>query len=291
MKNREKNKGKNRVLVIVMFIVSLLMLFPFFLTLITSVKTMAEIQSPSFTFIPKKIVLYNYVEAMSRGNWLGYFWNSFFITSVTVATSLFINSIAGYAFARLKFKGRDTLFLISLIGLMVPTQVTMIPLFIIMKNFPFAGGNNIFGQGGLGLVNSYLGMIFPYIAGSFGVFMFRQFYLSFPKSLDDAAKIDGIGRIKTFYYIYMPLSKPVFATLAALKATQTWTEYIWPLIITNSDSMKTVQLALAMFRSDTDVQWNLLMAATTLIILPLLIVFLVAQKYFVEGIVTTGIKG
>ncbi|WP_248924310.1 carbohydrate ABC transporter permease [Paenibacillus hamazuiensis] len=275
----------------VMLILSLVMLIPFGLMVLTSLKTMGEIQAPQFVFIPQHLSLDNYFQAMQRGNWAQYFGNSLFITAVTVVVSLLINSVAGYSFARLRFKGRDLLFLISLIGLMIPPQVTMIPVFLILKHIPFAGGNDWTGQGGLGWINSYMGLIAPYVAGSFGVFLFRQFYLNFPKDLDDAAKMDGLSTVKTYWQIYVPLSKPIFATLVALKATQSWNEYTWPLIVTNSDAMKTVQLALTLFRDETQVQWNLLMSATTLIVLPLTIIFLLAQKYFIEGIVTTGIKG
>ncbi|GFZ75711.1 ABC transporter permease [Paenibacillus marchantiophytorum] len=286
----EQTKPKIALSIIVL-IFTLLMIFPFLLMVLTSLKTMGDIMSPSFIFFPKTIVWHNYVEAMSRGNWGRYFFNSLFVTIITVIVSLLLNSIAGYSFARLNFKGRDLLFLISLIGLMIPPQVTMIPVFLILRHVPFAGGNDFLGQGGLGWINSYMGLIAPYVAGSFGVFLFRQFYLGFPKELDDAAKIDGLTRFQTFMYIYVPVSKPIFATLVALKATQSWNEYTWPLIVTNADSMKTVQLALTMFRDETQVQWNLLMSATTLIILPLLVLFLFTQKYFVEGIVTSGIKG
>ncbi|KIL37166.1 ABC transporter permease [Gordoniibacillus kamchatkensis] len=275
----------------VMLVLSLVMLIPFGMMVLTSLKTMGEIQAPKFVFIPEHLSLSNYVQAMQRGQWGRYFFNSFYVTAITVIVSLLINSIAGYSFARLHFKGRDLLFLISLIGLMIPPQVTMIPVFLILKHVPFAGGNDWMGQGGLGWINSYMGLIAPYVAGSFGVFLFRQFYLNFPKDLDDAAKMDGLTAVKTYWHIYVPLSKPIFATLVALKATQSWNEYTWPLIVTNSDAMKTVQLALTLFRDETQVQWNLLMAATTLIVLPLMIVFLFAQKHFIEGIVTSGIKG
>jgi multiple sugar transport system permease protein len=286
-----ENTKSNLAVSAVMLILSLVMLIPFGLMVLTSLKTMGEIQAPHFVFIPEHISFDNYIQAMQRGNWTQYFFNSFFVTLITVVISCLINSIAGYSFARLQFKGRDLLFLLSLIGLMIPPQVTMIPVFLILKHVPFAGGNDWIGQGGLGWINSYMGLIAPYVAGSFGVFLFRQFYLNFPKDLDDAAKVDGLNAIKTYAYIYVPLSKPIFATLIALKATQSWNEYTWPLIVTNSDAMKTVQLALTLFRDETSVQWNLLMAATTLIVLPLMIIFLITQKHFIEGIVTTGIKG
>lgn len=276
---------------IVLLLLSLVMLFPFFLMILTSLKTMDDILSPRFVWFPEKLDWSNYTEALQRGNWGRYFFNTFYVTSVTVLISLAINSLAGYAFAKLRFKGRDTLFIISLIGLMIPPQVTMIPVFLLLKHIPFAGGNNWLGQGGLGWIDSYNGLIAPYVAGTFGVFLFRQFFLQIPKELDEAAIMDGMGRLRAFWHIYVPLSKPVFATLIAIKATSSWNEYTWPLVITNSDNMKTVQLALSMFRDEHQVQWDLLMAATTLIVIPLILIFLFTQKYFIEGIVTTGIKG
>ncbi len=284
-------KGLNRLIAIIMAVLSLAILLPFLIMVATSVKTMGEVFAPNFSFIPRQWVFANYRDAMITGNWGRYFFNSCFITSVAVVVSLIINSIAGFAFARVQFKGRDVLFFVTLIGLMVPQQVTMIPVFLILKHVPLAGGNDLLGQGGLGWIDSYMGLIIPYIAGSFGVFLFRQFYLNFPKSLDDAARIDGLSNFKTYLYIYLPLSKPILATLIVLKTTSTWNEYTWPLIITVSDKMKTVQLALTLFQNETNIQWNLMMAATTLIVLPLVIIFLTLQKYFVAGIVTTGIKG
>lgn len=276
---------------IVMAFFSLLMLFPFILMLLTALKTMKEVLAPQFIFFPRKLIWGNFPEAMTRGNWPRYFFNSIYVTAITVVVSLLFNSLAGYAFSRLRFRGRDVLFLITLIGLMIPPQVNMLPVFVILKNIPLAGGNNLLGQGGTGWLDSYMGLIAPYVAGSFGVFLFRQFFLSFPKALDDAALIDGLGKVRIFFRIYVPLSTPVIATLIALKSTHTWNEFTWPLIIINSDQMKTVQLALTAFKAETTVEWNLLMAATTLTILPLVITFFSVQRYFIQGIVTTGIKG
>ncbi len=208
-----------------------------------------------------------------------------------MAISLIINSLAGYSFARLKFRGRNILFMITLFGIMVPPQITILPVFVILKYVPLAGGNNIFGQGGLGWIDSHMGLLAPYIAGSFGVFLFRQFFLNFPSALDDAAKIDGLNRLQAFFRIYVPLSGPIIASLIALKATATWNDYTWPLIVLTSDHLYTVQLALTKFRDEFTVDWHLLMAGTTLIVLPLVITFLGLQKYFIRGIVTTGIKG
>lgn len=267
-------------------------LTPFFFMLLTSLKSLPEIMSSKFVFIPEKWLFSNYIQAMQKGNWLRYLSNSLIITLITVAASLLMNSMAGYAFARVPFRGRNSLFLIALTGMMVPAQVTMIPVFIILRSVPLAGGNDLLGAGGTGLINTYLGLVLPYIASPFGVFLCRQFYMNFPASLDDAAKIDGCSRLGAYFRIYLPLSKPILATLALLKASNTWNDYLWPLIMVGTDDMMTAQVAVVTkFVSELSIQWNLLMAATTVVILPLLVVFLFTQKYFVEGIVTTGIKG
>jgi len=268
-----------------------IILMPFLIMLFTSLKSSAEILSPGFRLFPTEWRFENYRIAMQSASWGRFFWNSLYVTTLSVVISLVINSLAGYAFARLTFKGRDTLFLLALVGMMIPQQVTMLPTFVAMRYFPLVGGNNLLGQGGTGLINTYAGIIAPYVAGAFGVFLFRQFFLNFPKALDDAARIDGLSRWGTFIRIYLPLSKTIFATLIVFKTTSTWNEYTWPLIITNKRDMWTVQLALSVFKEEFITQWNYLMAATTLIMLPLLIIYLAMQKYFVEGIVTTGIKG
>lgn len=286
-------KRKIRRAITLLFIsVLLLFLMPLFLMILTSLKSLPEILSPKFKVFPEKWLFSNYAAAMKRGNWIRYLSNSLFVTCTTVFISLIINSLAGYSFARIPFKGRNTLFFFALIGMMAPSQVTMIPVFIILKNFPLVGGNNLFGSGGTGLINTYAGLILPYIAGPFGVFLCRQFYINFPMAMDDAAKIDGCSRITAYARIYLPLSKPILATLAVLKATQTWNDYMWPLIMMNKESMMTAQVAVVTkFTSEVSIQWQLLMSATAIIILPLFILFLFTQKYFVEGIVTTGIKG
>jgi len=281
----------NSILVAVLIVISFLMIFPFILMLSTSLKSMAELQRPVFSIIPDVLRFENYPKAMARGNWALYFWNSIYVTAWTVVLSLLFNSMAGFAFARLEFRFRESLFIISLIGLMIPPQVNMLPIYVILKYIPFAGGNDWLGRGGLGWLDSYWGLIAPYVAGSFGVFLFRQFYLTFPRALDDAAVIDGMSARQRFMYIYLPLSKPVMASLVALKATATWNEYTWPLIITMTTEMRTVQLALSLYKDEYTIEWELLMAATAVAIIPLLIVFFCAQRYFVEGIVTTGIKG
>jgi len=264
--------------------------FPLFIMLTLSFQTMGEIYSSRLIFIPESLQFDNYARAMGNGNWGRYIFNSVYITAVTTIISLIINSMTGYVFARIRFKGSKPLFVMLLAGMMIPPQTTMIPLFLMVKRFPLAGGNNIFGDGGSGLINTYPGLIIPFIAGSFGVFLCRQYYRTFPPSLDEAAIIDGCSRFGIFRYIYLPLSKPVLASLAILKITGTWNEYTWPLIMTNTDAMKTVQIALTMFRDESGTQWNQLMAATVVSTSVIYLLFIFLQKYFTAGITESGFK-
>lgn len=286
----KKRRLYHKIWIVGMSLVTLIMLIPIIMMFITSFKTMEEIKSPVFHLIPESFSFVNYVNAMSGGNWGIYFRNSLFITLLAVVFSLLFNSIAGYAFARLRFKGSKILFTFLLIGLMMPPQVTMLPTFLIMAKFPLLGGNDIFGMGGTGLVNTYAGLVIPLVSGSFGVFLCKQFYENFPRSLDEAAEIDGTNKWQTYFQIYLPNSKAILATLGLLKGVSVWNDYLWPLVMTNSEDMKTIQLALTMFKIDGLIQWNQMMAAAVVVVIPMIILFLCAQKYFVQGIVTSGLK-
>ena len=278
-----------RVLVVVLLCVW--MGLPLLLTLSVSLQTMPQIYASAPIIWPGQFQWGNYARAMQNGSWGRYLFNSTYVAALTVGISLCINATAGYAFARIPFKGRKPLFALILVGMMIPPQVTMIPVFTMLRGVPFAGGNDALGRGGLGLLNTYAGLIAPYVAGSFGVFLCRQYYITFPSALDDAARIDGAGRMRTFFSIYLPLSGPLFASLGVLKFTGTWNEYTWPLIMTHSDDMKTVQLALTMFRDEAEIRWNELMAATLVSSAAIYIVFLLAQKHFVSGVLAGSVKG
>ncbi len=266
--------------------------FPFLMMVSVSLQSMSQVYSRELILFPSDPQFINYKMAMSNGNWARYLWNSLYVTGMATILSLFINALTGYTFARMQFVGRQFLFFLLLIGMMIPPQVTMVPLFSMMRHFPLAGGNSIFGQGGTGLVNTYTGLILPYIAGSFGVFLCRQFYMSFPRELDEAATIDGCSRFGTFVRVYLPLSGSILASLTILKVTGMWNEYTWPLIMTvaSSDRVKTVQVALTSFRNEGEIFWNQLMAATLVVTAVVGVIFLCLQKYFVTGIMAGGVK-
>ncbi len=266
--------------------------FPFLVMLSVSLQGMEQVYRPGLSLLPRPLRLDIYAQALGRGQWLRYICNSFYVAGLATVISLFINAMTGYAFARISFPLRRFLFILILAGMMIPAEVTLVPLFIMIRHFPLAGGNNLLGRGGTGLVDTYTGLILPYIAGSFGVFMCRQFYVIFPRELDEAAKIDGCSRFKAFLLIYLPLSKPVLGALAVLKFTGAWNQYTWPLVMTNTgrDRITTVQLALTAFRNEGEIFWNQLMAATLVVEIPIYLVFLFAQKHFVHGLLAGSIK-
>jgi len=270
---------------------ALVIVFPIIYMLSVSLQSDFEIFSPSPVLIPSPPRFDNFSAVLSSARWALYFRNSIIVTVITVAVSLAINLSAGYAFARIPFRFSAALFFFILVGMMIPAQVTMIPVFAMLRQMPLAGGNDLFGQGGSGLYNTFAGLILPFIGGSFGVFFSRQYYVSFPTELDDSAFIDGCGRFGAFTKIYLPLSGPLLAALGAIKFMGTWNEYTWPLIMTRSAEMRTVQLALTLFRNESGVAWSGLMGAALLISLPVYAVFIAAQKYFISGLLSGSVKG
>ena len=269
---------------------AVLTLAPLLMMLSVSLQSDGEIYSPSLVVIPAVLQFDNYLRVFDYGDWPRYFFNSTIVTAVSTIVSLVINSMAGYVFARISFRFSNTLFIVLLVGMMIPVQATMIPVFTMLRHIPLFGGNDILGQGGSGLYDTLAGLILPFIAGSFGVFLCRQYYLTLPIELEDAAAIDGCGRFAAYCRIYVPLSGPLFATLSVLKFAGSWNEYTWPLIMTRSDSTRTVQLAISLFRAESGIDWSRLMAAAVMISLPIFILFFATQKYFVAGLTAGSVK-
>ncbi len=264
---------------------------PFLWTLLTAVMPDEQINTFPPAWIPHAIMLDNFRRAISAANFGRYFLNSAIVTISTTILNLCLSSITGYTLARMKFPGKRFFFLLILGTLMVPGQVTMICIYIIMKHIPLFGGNNILGQGGTGWLNTYPALIVPGVASAFGVFLMRQFMQDLPQELEDAARVDGCSEFGIFWRIMLPQCVPALTTLTIFTFMTSWNDFLWPLIATNTDEMKTVQLGLSVFRGYFHTQWNLMMAVTLLISLPPIIVFLVGQRHFVRGIAFSGIKG
>jgi multiple sugar transport system permease protein len=203
--------------------------------------------------------------------------NSLGVAAVATFLQVATSAMGAYAFARLRFRGRDALFLLYLTTLMVPFQVTIVPLFIEMRY--------------LGLVDSYPGLIVPGIASAFGTFLLRQAFMALPKELEEAAFVDGFGHWTVFTRIVLPLSGPALATLAILAFMASWNSFLWPLVVVNSLDHMTLPLGLANLHGQYTTQWNLVMAATTLSVVPILLVYLAAQRHIVRGFAFSGLKG
>jgi multiple sugar transport system permease protein len=267
------------------------MLLPFVWMVSTSLKPPEQLFTVPPTWIPRPLQFDTYLKAMSAGNFGRYAFNSLLLAAANMLTNVLLSGLAGYAFARLRFPGRNVLFVLVLATLMVPYQVTIIPLFVIVRHIPLVGGNDILGQGGIGWINSYWGLIVPGAVGAFGIFMLRQFFQTLPVELEDAARIDGAGELRIFWQIMLPLAMPAIATLAIFSFQAGWNAFLWPLLITTTDDMRTIQLGLTVFVQQYSTQWGQLMAATVVATLPVIVVFSVGQRLMVRGIAFTGLKG
>jgi multiple sugar transport system permease protein len=254
---------------------AVVMAIPLLWMLVTSLSTLAETRRfpPG---LPSSLHWVNYANAWTGsplGQWL---LNSTIVSVTCVVSNLFLCSLAGYAFARIRFPGSRLLFVALLATLMVPFQVLMIPTLLIVKH--------------LGLVDSLPALIVPNLVTPFGIYLLRQFFLSLPAELEEAALIDGAGRLRILTRILLPLMGPPLATLAVLTFLTTWNDFLWPLVVTSSPNVMTVQLGLSSFQSAHFTKWPILMAATMLSQLPVLGLFLIGQRWFVSSIATTGIK-
>jgi multiple sugar transport system permease protein len=257
--------------------IAAVMLVPLAWMLVTSIQTLPETRHFPPHLIPSGFEWRNYPDAWNAAPFGRFFANSLIVTLASVAGNLVFCSLAGYAFARLRFFGREVLFVVLLATLMVPFQVTMIPTFLIVQK--------------LGMVNSLPALIVPNLVTPFGIFLLRQFFRTLPIDLEEAARIDGCTRLGVLMRVVLPLSLPALATLAIVTFLWTWNDFLWPLIVISSPNESTVQLGLAQFQGAHQTNWNLLMAGNVMALAPMLIVFVVAQRWFVQSLAATGVKG
>jgi multiple sugar transport system permease protein len=263
---------------------TLLLIFPFGWLLITSLETPSEALHFPPVLTPHVLRFANYPDAWHSAPFGRFFINSSVVTATTVISNLVLCSLAGYAFARVRFLGRGLMFAAIMATLMVPFQVTMIPQFIIVK---WLGVHVLAGVG----INHLGALILPNAATAFGVFFLRQFFRTLPAEYEEAARVDGAGRLKVLRRIVLPLSAPALATLAALTFLDSWNNFLWPLIAVNSTSQMTLPLGLATFQGAHSTEWTLLMAGNVMSLLPMMVIFFVAQRYFVRSVAATGLTG
>ena len=269
---------------LVLIPMTFLLVVPLLWMLVTSLETEGETNHFPPVLFPESPQWGNYAEAWNSAPFGHFFVNSTLVTLVVLISNLVVCSLAGYAFARIRFLGRGALFVALMATLMVPFQVTMIPVFLIVKWF----GDNVWA--GLGI--DHIGaLMLPNLATAFGIFFLRQFFQTVPVELEEAALVDGTSRLGVLFKIVLPLSLPAMATLAALTVLTSWNDFLWPLIVITSQDQMTIPLGLSYFQGAHFVRWPLLMAANVMSLLPMLLVFLGAQKYFVQSVASTGIKG
>jgi multiple sugar transport system permease protein len=255
-----------------------LLIAPFVWMLLSSFKTTPELAARPPTWIPHHPTRANYRELFAELDFARYFANSAVVAGFVTVANLVFCSMLGYALAKLRFPGRRLLFALVLGTLLVPSTVTLVPMFVLMSR--------------LNLVNSFPALILPFAAGPFGVFLMRQFMLQIPDELLDAGRVDGAGEFYLFWRVAMPLCGPALATLGILTFLASWNNFIWPLVVTTDQSMFTLPVALANFATDPNhPEPGVLMAGSAVLVLPILAVFLVLQRFFTQGIAMTGLKG
>lgn len=262
----------------VLLLLATIYVLPFLWMISTSLKGPSEYFSAGIDLIPNDPQWSNYTEIFDRVPFATFYWNTIVVTFFRVVAQLVLAATAGYALARFAFKGRSLLLLAVLAILMVPLPVTLIPNFVIIRN--------------LGWVNSYLGLVVPTIFSAFGVFLFRQFFLTLPQDLIDAAKLDGCKPWRVFWHVGLPAARAHISAFALLVTLYSWNEFLWSLVAVNDTDRRVLSVGLNLFIGQfQQVQWGLMMAAATASIVPLVIVFAFAQKHFVRGITMSGLKG
>jgi multiple sugar transport system permease protein len=262
---------------LVLIPIAIVMVIPLVWMLVTSLQTLEETRHYPPSLVPSSLQWSNYTDVLQQAPFGRWFVNTLIVTVIVVIGNLLFCSLAGYAFARIRFFGREVVFILILATLMVPFQVVIIPSFLIVKD--------------LGLIDTLGALILPNLVSAFGIFMLRQFFRTLPIELEEAARIDGASRLGVLFKIVLPLSGPALATLAVIMFLWTWNDFLWPLITIYSAENMTIQLGLATFQGAHQANTNLLMAANVMSMLPVLLLFFFAQRYFIRGIATTGLKG
>jgi len=272
-----KNKNAAGIITYIIFIlITLIFLFPIVWIILCSFKGSSELFKWPPTVLPQNFTIINYTTAFSKGNFALFFYNSAFVAVAATIITVIINTMAGFALAKYKFKG-DSFLLISFIStLMIPLEVIMIPIFSVIKFF--------------GFYNNFLGLIIPSAATPTGLFIMRQYLLSVPDELMQAARIDGASEWRIFWELIVPIAKPAMSVLAIFSFMWRWNDYLWPLIVISDPKKYTVQLAISNFMGQFNVDWNSLLAMSVVAMIPVLIIFLIFQKQFVQGMATSGMK-
>lgn len=274
----EEKKYEVVIKLFVLHLTAIVMILPFVWLVSTALKSPAEVFTENLTLLPEMFRWTNFVEIMDQAPFWLYMGNTIIVCLGILLIQLVLVIPAAYAFARLDFPGKDIMFILFVIQIMLPLESIIIPNYLITKN--------------LGLLNTRTGLILPFVASGFGTFMLRQTFKQIPQSLEDAAMMDGAGHLRFIWHVIIPLSRPTIVTFSMISIATHWNDYFWPLIITNTDNVRTLTIGLGMFvQQESGSDWSLLMAATLFVCAPIIAFFLVTQKTFIKSFLTSGIKG
>jgi multiple sugar transport system permease protein len=276
MKNKIEKRSKT-IKSIVLALFGIIMLMPIIWMISSSFKYESDIFEMPFRFIPKNLNLQNYPSAIQKFPYIQWYKNTIFVTVGVVLSVLIFSSLAGYAFAKLKFKGKDIIFSLFIATMMIPVQVRVIPQYIIFKH--------------LGVIDTQWAVIFPWMFNAFSIFLMRQFFMSIPDELIEAAKLDGANEYKTFGTVIIPLAKAQLSALLILSFTWGWNDYFGPLIYIHTPNRQVLSVGIASFKAEYADNFGIQMAGATMALLPLIVLYLFAQKNFIEGIALSGVKG
>lgn len=268
---------KNLLVHVLLISGAVIMIIPFIWMVSTALKTFAESMQVPPTMWPTELIFSNFTQVFEAINFFQYYWNSILVTLGRTVGQLFFCSLTAFVFARMDFPGKNILFILILSVLMVPSQIVMIPSYVVMRE--------------LGWINTFYALITPGIFSAFGVFLLRQFFMVIPRELDEAAKMDGCSFFGIYWRIILPLSKPALVALSIFAIISTWNDFLWPLIVTNSDDMRVLSIGIASFQGQYNTQFPLLMSGALMATAPMIIIFIFLQKYFIKGIALTGSKG
>lgn len=271
---------KRTIFYLILIVYSIITAIPFVWSVLTSFKTLPEASLSPPTFFPVHFTTSAWNDVLTQGDFKRWFLNSVIVAVLVTAGNLFFDSLAGYAFARMRFPGRNFLFLFILGTLMVPAAMTIVPTYVILAKMPFGTW-----------INTYRGLTIPFMVSAFGIFMMRQFFQALPVEIEEAAKLDGLTRFGMFWRIAMPLAKPALATLGILQFQGNWNSFLMPSFIASTPDKFTLEVGLQHYSFNFLNLWPQIMAGSLMVILPIMIIYIFAQRYVIEGIAHTGVKG
>ncbi len=277
-------------LYLVLVIMAIVMCLPFYWSIITAIRVNDEIYSLPVTLFPSKFTLEHFRRVFNEIPFFRMLLNSLITTGVGVFTNLFFGSLAAYAFSKIRFRGHKIIFNILLSSMMIPGVITLIPTFFVLLRFPLAGGNNFVGQGGIGFYDNLAAVILPGAIGVYGIFFMRQFFVSLPDDLAESARIDGAGEFRIYFKIYLPLVLPGLLTLGIFTFQSGWNNFMWPNIVLQSPENQLLTMAFKAFQNSRNTDFGPLMALSIMMAIPVLILFVCMQKYFVQGVALGGVK-